>query len=208
MHDNKGKTWLDIMTLNQLVTMITILANHDAQWTQNEFIERMEDETEKAKYENYNDIIDPREKSKYAPAKKRFTDGKGMKRKFGMGIWNDEGKTLQKELSVIWGQAFCNKLFRGWIGLAWEKWVIDNKFCRHWKLKKGSQNVEVDMDDEIEQGNDQVGTELLLEGDEGFEMCRVGEWNRSDEEDEEQSVFIGSSLEESFQIQGVYEQGY
>ena len=74
------------------------------------------------------------------------------------------------------------------------------------KIKEGQQECGSGMDDEREQEDDQVGIELLLEGDEGFEMCRVGEWNRSDEEDEEQSVFIGSSLEESFQIQGVYEQ--
>ena len=117
--------------------------------------------------------------------RKESTDGKGVKRKFGMGVWNDEGKTLQKELSVIWGQAFCNKLFRGWIGLAWEKWVIDNKFCRHWKLKKGSKHVGVDMEDEDEQDDNQVGFEMLLEGDEGFNACRVGEWNRNDEEEEE-----------------------
>ena len=119
MRDNKGKTWLDIMTLNQLVTMITILANHDAQCTQNEYVERMEDEEERAKYENYNGLLDTGDNSKYAPAKKRFTDGKGVKRKFGMGVWNDEGKMLQKELIIMWGQAFHNQVFRGWIGLSW-----------------------------------------------------------------------------------------
>ena len=79
------------------------------------------------------------------------------------------------------------------------KWVIDNKFCRHWKQKKGSNNAEVDMEDEDEQDDDQVGFEMLLERDEGFNTCRVGEWNRNDEEEEEQIFFMGSSLEESFQ---------
>ena len=199
MRDNKDKTWLDIMILNQLVTMITILANHDAQWTQNEYVERMEDEEERAKYENYDGLLDTGDNSKYAPAKKRFTDGKGVTRKFGMGVWNDEGKMLQKELIVMWGQAFHNKVFRGWIGLSWEKWVIDNEFCRHWKRKKGSKNTEVDIEDEDEQDNDQVGFEMILEGDEDFNACRVGEWNRNDEEEEEQTFFMRSSLEESFQ---------
>jgi len=58
MRYDKGKTWLDIMTLNQLVTMITILANHDVQWTQNEYVKRMEDKAERAKYENYNGLLD------------------------------------------------------------------------------------------------------------------------------------------------------
>jgi len=63
------------------------------------------------------------------------------------------------------------------------------------------------MEDEDEQDDNQVGFEILLEGDEGFNDCRVGEWNRNDEEEEEQTFFMGSSLDESFQDQGLYEQG-
>ena len=38
LNENKGMTWLDIMTLNQFTNMITILSNHKDQWTQEQII--------------------------------------------------------------------------------------------------------------------------------------------------------------------------
>ena len=119
-----------------------------------------------------------------------------------MPVWNEEGKTLEKELTSIWGAAFRDKGVRDWMSVVWEKWVVDNKFCRHWRKKKnkGSTGMNGGEEDTLEEQND-LGIELILEGDDEFENCRAGVWKEVDEQHDTESVMYGSSLLESFRSQ-------
>ena len=55
---------MDIMTLTEFVNMITIVANHEDVWKQEEWIARLEDEEEKDKYECYEEIDDESKRMK------------------------------------------------------------------------------------------------------------------------------------------------
>ena len=118
MKEKKGSSWLDIMTLNEFVKMITIVANHEDVWNKEEWITRLEDEEEK--YEYYKEIDDESERLKYTPKKSKFTVGRGGKRKFGVSLWNQEGKDLELSLLRVWRDAFRKKDVRDWISQAWE----------------------------------------------------------------------------------------
>jgi len=173
LKDHKGKTFLDIMTLNQFTTKVSILANQEDPWAQEGKIERIPDKDERDKYKNYANLQSAADRSKYAPKSTRFSNGKGVKREFGVSIWNEEGKKFCSTINEVWREAFRDKKVQSWISVAWEMWVIDNDFCRHWKNKKGNKRGGGHIDDEDEKDEeDEVGIELLLEGDEGFDDCR------------------------------------
>ena len=61
-------------TLNQFTNMITILSNHENQWKQEQKIARLDDEDERYKYDNYEDLDEP-EKRVYAPKKSKYSSG-------------------------------------------------------------------------------------------------------------------------------------
>ena len=193
----EGSSWLDIMTLNEFVKMITIVANHEDVWNQEEWIARLEDEEEKEKYEYYKEIDDESERLKYTPKKSKFTVGRGGKRKFGVSLWNQEGKDLELSLLRVWRDAFRKKDVRDWISQAWEKWVVDKKFCRHWKKKTVKEICEDDIEESDD--NDETGVELILEGDDGFESCMAGMRGDNNDNGEGESFVNGGSLFESFQ---------
>ena len=195
MRNNKGMTWLDMMTLNQFTNMISVLANHNDQWTRELWIKELEDDEERYKYKNFDDLEDGPDKFKYTPTKSKFSASRGKKREFGVAIWSDEGKIFERDLKLVWGNAFHDKDFRNWIGAAWEDWVIANKWCQYWRKKESKagpcRNIDA-VDDEGE-----MDLELMLEGDDDFQICRPGVFEDNKDDDME-SVLYGSSLLESF----------
>jgi len=81
--------------------MITILSNHEDQWKQEQMTARLEDEDEKFKYENYEELEEGPERNRSTPKKSKYSVGEGTKRTFGVPVWNEEGKTLEIQLNSI-----------------------------------------------------------------------------------------------------------
>ena len=165
--------------------MITILSNHENQWKQEQKISRLDDEHERYKYDNYEDLDEP-EKQMYAPKKSKYSSGGWKKRSFGVPIWSEEGKTLDKNLKLTWGAAFRDKDVRDWMSVGWEQWVIDNNFCSHWRKKKNVNRSAGENGSENDKlGGDEIQEmELILEGDDDFESCRAGVWEEIHENED------------------------
>ena len=97
----------------------------------------------------------------------------------------------------MWRDAFRKKDVRDWISQAWGKWVVDKKFCRHWKKRTVKEICEDDIEESDD--NDETGVELILEGDDGFESCMAGMRGDNNNNRERESFVNGGSLFESFQ---------
>ena len=59
-------------------------------------------------------------KSKCMRQRSQNTLQGGKKRSFGVPIWSEEGKTLEKGLQLTWGAAFRDKDVRDWMSVGWE----------------------------------------------------------------------------------------
>ena len=97
------------MTLNQFTTKVSILANQEDPWAQEGKIERIPDTDERDKYKSYAQLQSAADRSKYAPKSTRFSSGKGVKREFGVSIWNEEGKNFCSNINEAWREAFRDK---------------------------------------------------------------------------------------------------
>jgi len=88
------------------------------------------------------------------------------------------------------------------MSVVWEKWVVDNKFCRHWRKNKnkGNKGVNGDEKDTLEEQDD-LGIDLILEGGDEFENCRAWVWGEVNDQHDISSVLYGSSLLDSFRSQ-------
>ncbi len=97
LKENKGLSFLDKMTVDDLVHCITMVKNHENSWERGIMISRLNDPIEEEKYENYQDIDDPQEREKYSPIAPMFSAGRGIKRQFGAVMWDDEGKAFYEK---------------------------------------------------------------------------------------------------------------
>ena len=97
LKENKGLSFLDKMTVDDLVHCITMVKNHENSWERGIMISQLNDPLEEEKYENYQDIDDPQEREKYSPIAPMFSAGRGIKRQFGAVMWDDEGKAFYEK---------------------------------------------------------------------------------------------------------------
>ena len=175
--ENKGKTFLDKMTVDDVTYCVALLQNHEQVWEQDAEKARS-DETKKLKYKNYMQIVNEEERAKYAPRNPRFSAGAGVKQEFGKEIWNEDGRELYREIRRNWSRDMSDKNTWLWLEDIWNGWVKTSGFCRHWKLKDcGSAEDE----DERAECEDETGL-MLLPGDEGFASGKEQKWLDEDGE--------------------------
>jgi hypothetical protein len=109
LKENKGLSFLDKMTVDDLVNCITMVKNHEDSWERGVVRSRLNDPIEEEKYENYKDLDNPQEREKYAPKPPMFSAGRGIKREFGAVMWNDEGKAFYEKTKETWSEAFGDR---------------------------------------------------------------------------------------------------
>ena len=179
LKDNKGKSFLDLMTVDDVAWCVVLVENHVEGWERDMLKARSADD-EKEKYKNYRDIVDEEERAKYAPRPSRYSSGDGIKREFGKEIWSEEGHQVFQEVKKNWSEALSDKNTWLWMVKGWDEWVEHSGFCRHWRLKESGKRRGIAEDVEEEE---QVACTFLLPGDEGFVDGKIQEWGGGESDD-------------------------
>ena len=78
LKDNKGKSFLDLMTVDDVAWCVVLVVNHEKGW-ERDILKARSAEDEKEKYKNYQEIINEEERAKYAPMPSRYSSGDGIK---------------------------------------------------------------------------------------------------------------------------------
>ena len=140
----------------------------------------MEDKEEKAKYKNHKNLLCPQEWLKYAPKKPKYSAGVGVKRRFGDCIWSKSGEERFEQAKVMWRSTVDDERKWDWLLMGWEKYASKNGLFCHFKLRESLSGQENIGSSNEEEGGGQEEVELVLEGDDDYEVGRDDKWKTTD----------------------------
>ena len=172
--ENKGKTMIHKMSVDDVAYCIFVLVNHEDKW-EREILRKASEPSEQAKYENYMTIEDDEERTKYAPKSSRFSGGAGVKRKFGSSITCWRGHALFDEIKKNWSDGLSDKETWRWLSKGWGEWVESSGFLSHWKKKSEDRRGAIGDKGDEDLLDENAGM-MLLPGDDGFVDIRAEAW--------------------------------
>lgn len=165
-NNNKGTTLPDIITMSDCAYVVSLMVNNSEVWKQAIEIKAMpKEEQEKFKAKNHKLMSDPAEKEKYLKKKPKFTDG-GKKVYLGHG-WTEEGIKFYESQWKMWRKFSRNKVIWTKMKEAWDVYVVEFGFGKHWKEKTYCPTTGVDGEEERVQ--DLPANRFSLPEDEDFE---------------------------------------
>ncbi len=164
---NKGKNFLDMMTINDVAYCISLVRNSGAVWSHDHAMCYATPE-EQDKYVNWATLVSEDDRDKYKPPTPLFSGGKGIKRTFCGVMWNNEGLKFLKDTEKAWKDARLDKEGE-WTDMhnMWDRFVRSHTSCErvavHWKKRKRKQNNDSteEEEEELEGATSTAGVELF-----------------------------------------------
>ena len=180
LRECKGKSRLHMIRPVTYAHAVTLVEDHQDKWHQDKLVSIMEDKEEKAKYKNHRNIQCPQERLKYAPKKPKYSAGVGVKRRFGDCIWSKSEHERFTQAEEMWRSTVRDKRKWDWLLEGWEKYASKNGLFCHFKLRESLSDQENIGSSNEEEGGGQEEVELVLEGDDDYEVGRDDEWKTTD----------------------------
>ena len=194
LKNNKGKSFLQMISMCDVAYCICLVRNSDHVWKQDKLVREM-DKLEQEKYKSWKSIIDPEERGRYQLFTPRFSGGRGMKRTFCGVMWNEEGLKYYEEALVNWRAVYNDQILWQKLEVAWEQYVVANNSCEtvcaHWKRKE---DVALMDDDSMSLNSQELmagGHELVaFPGDLDFVGDGTQDWVNSNDVGGENDIIL------------------
>ena len=136
LRENKGKTLMDMVTSALFSYGVSTLENHQAKWTQDEEVSRLDCAVERGKYKNYKKLTSRVDREKYGPKARRYTMGKGQKRIFGETSWSKDGQESFFRVREMYDTILEDDEMWGWMHEGWEKYSEKRDLFCHYTRKE------------------------------------------------------------------------
>lgn len=176
LRNNKGKSFLDMMSMDDVAYCISLVDNSQDCWKQDVEVKAKSKE-EQMNHRCWSDFDDPNQREKYRMVEPKYSGGKGVKRVFCGVMWNQEGESFYKEARARWEEDFMNKDVWQMVEVEWDNYVSQHgesgKALTHWRKRKRNRV----FGDEEADGNEQ--------GSSRMNMMMQGNIELSDDEDDE-----------------------
>ena len=115
--------------------------------------------------------------------KPKYSAGVGVKRRFGDCIWSKSGEERFKQAEVMWRSTVNDERKWDWLLVGWEEYASKNGLFCHFKLRESLSGQENIGSSNEEEGGGQEEVELVLEGDDDYEVGRDDEWKTTETEE-------------------------
>jgi len=133
--NNKGKTYLDLVTYSDIAYFAAVLKNLEETWDY-EYRRDIAVGEELGKFNDPQKIQDEDERKNYTEPKPRFTGAVKKKRELFRMMWNREGETYYRAVYDVWEKAMADECVVAWIEEGWDEWVGQHGVGGHWRRNK------------------------------------------------------------------------
>ena len=195
LNENKGSTFLDMMTMSDVAFCIMLVHNNIDVWKQDAEIKSLPyDQREKYKTKNWKKLPE-KEKSHYLRVLPKFTKRAGVRKVARETGFTKAGQDFYNEALKNWKEMSNYEV--GWqeLEVGWEQYVQTNGFIAgEWRLREDETLDAASMggeDEEIDDPPALPSLGLTLLGDEDFERERTWKVNPRRVSDEGGAVAAG-----------------
>ena len=167
---NKGRSFLDMLTMSDVAYSMSIIENSCRVWDQDLSIEQLS-KSEQEKYKpKVNKTLPDDEREKYIRVTPRFTDKNLRNRTYMKSGWSEEGINFYNSMWMRWKTIARDRDSLEKLQVGWELHAVDSDFGAFWKVS----GVRASSEDErvLENEDDSPGNHFSLPGDDAFEEDR------------------------------------
>ena len=178
MKKNKGKTFLDMITMSDVAYCVALIENSHEVWEEElevkkEIAKLMPDEQEKFRKKGKLSKKEKKTFLKREPKDPRFTSRKGTTRAYLSNGWNRDGVRLFNQIWATFKGVASNRDTWEKMKILWEEYVEKSGFGKEWKMQTMSSEDGNAWDEEEEE--ELPSDRFALPGDEEFRKdCEYG----------------------------------
>ena len=205
MKNNKGKTFLDMITMSDVAYCVALVENSHEVWEEEleakkEIAKLPSDEQEKFRKKGKLSKVDKKRFLKREPKDTKFTSRKGTTRVYLSHGWNRAGVCLFNQTWATFKGVASNQETWEKMQILWEEYAEESGFGKEWRIQTMSPEDGNECDEEDEE-EELPSDRFALPGDEEFcKDCEYGNNNSNiyseEKDDEEKAVKSKDELEE------------